>query len=332
MIFPSYEEACSYREDYRSVPVCMEFMSDCYTPIAVLQKIKKKSGHCFLLESMESAGTWGRYTFLGYHPTTELTCLNGVVTLRRGEDVQVLNETPQQSVRNLLAEYKSPVIEGVPQFAGGLVGYFSYDYIKYSEPVLNLDAEDNEQLRDMDLMLFDKLIAFDHYRQRLVLIAHAATKNLEESYPAAVAELRKMKELITDGEPAEIPPLKLKSEFRPLFDKAAYSAMVEKAKEYIYEGDIFQVVLSNRLEADISGSLFNAYRILRTTNPSPYMFYFIGDDIELVGASPETLVKLKNGKLSTFPLAGTRPRGTSTEEDKRLEVELLADEKERAEH
>ena len=184
----------------------------------------------------------------------------------------------------------------------------------------------------MDLMLFDKVIAFDNLKQKIIVIVNAKTDNLEVTYPQAVEEIDRIIKLIREGEPVEAVPGKMTSDFRRLFEKDEYCAMVEKAKKYIYEGDIFQVVLSNRLEADFEGSLLNTYRVLRTTNPSPYMFYFSSDDIEIAGASPETLVKLENGVLHTFPLAGTRPRGKNPQEDEQLEKELLADEKECAEH
>ena len=212
------------------------------------------------------------------------------------------------------------------------MGYFSYDFIRYAEPNLTLDTEDQEHFNDFDLMLFDKVICFDNLKQQIILIANAAAENLEESYPRAVAELEEMARLICRGEPAEIRPLALKSPFRPLFDSAQFCGMVERARQYIYEGDIFQVVLSNRLEAECEGSLLDTYRLLRVINPSPYMFYFSSDDIEIAGASPETLVKLTDGTLYTFPLAGTRPRGRTPEEDMALERELLADPKERSEH
>ena len=231
-----------------------------------------------------------------------------------------------------MKKYTSPKLEGFPSFTGGLVGYFSYDYIKYSEPTLNLDAKDEERFKDVALMLFDKVIAFDNIHQKIVLITNISTSDLENEYAKAEADLAEMEQLIRNGKPADIPHGKLRSEFRRLFSEEQYCAMVEKAKHYIYEGDIFQVVLSNRLDADFDGSLLDAYRVLRATNPSPYMFFFSSDDMEIAGASPETLVKLENGTLHTFPLAGTRPRGATDEEDKRLETELLHDEKELSEH
>ena len=181
-------------------------------------------------------------------------------------------------------------------------------------------------------MLFDKVIAFDNFRQKIILIVNMKTDAPEQEYYKAQMELDKLVNLIRNGRLAPEQPLKLKGDFEPVFSKEAYCEMVEKGKQYIREGDIFQVVLSNQLEAEMEGSLLDAYRVLRTSNPSPYMFYFSSDDIEIAGASPETLVKLEDGKLFTYPLAGTRPRGATPEEDERLERELLADEKERAEH
>ncbi len=180
--------------------------------------------------------------------------------------------------------------------------------------------------------MFDKVIAFDNLKQKMYLIVNMKLDAIEENYKRAVRELDDMVQLVTKGTPADIPSLSIESEFRPLFGEKEYCRMVEKAKHYIREGDIFQVVLSNRLEAEVKGSLFDTYRVLRTTNPSPYMFYFSSDDIEIAGASPETLVKLDDGRLYTFPLAGTRPRGKTREEDEALEKELLADPKERSEH
>jgi len=182
------------------------------------------------------------------------------------------------------------------------------------------------------LMLFDKVIAFDNFRQKIIIIVNMKTDDLENNYQKACDELKSIADLIKNGKKADIKPLKLKSDFKPVFSREKYCEMVEKAKNYIYEGDIFQVVLSNKIEAEISGSLFDTYRVLRTTNPSPYMFYFSSKDIEIAGASPETLIKLDGNKLYTFPLAGTRPRGSSEKEDLQLENELLGDEKELAEH
>lgn len=326
------QEAKELAKGYQVVPISKEIMADIKTPMEVLRILKGVSRHCYMLESVENQEKWGRYTFLGYDPKMEITCMNGRMTIRNGKETVKTVEHPGKCIKEILKEYTSPKVEGLPTFTGGLVGYFSYDYIKYSEPKLDLDAEDEEGFKDVDLMLFDKVIAFDNYHQKIFVIANAKTENLEEEYNRCMEEIDKIINLIIHGTPIDMVPGKITSEFRPLFSEEEYCKMVEKAKHYIYEGDIFQVVLSNRLEADYEGSLLNAYRLLRTINPSPYMFYFSSDDMEVAGASPETLVKLENGTLHTFPLAGTRPRGSSKEEDERLERELLADEKERSEH
>lgn len=314
---------------YKTAPVSMEILSDIRTPIEVMRILKRVSNHCYMLESVADNEKWGRYTFLGYNPGLEITCLNGHMKIG---DLHFDTTDPRTYLKQILAERKSPRIEGLPTFTGGLVGYFSYDYLKYAEPSLHLDATDTEGFQDVDLMLFDKVIAFDHYRQKIILIVNISLDQYESEYHRAELELQHMADLIQNGTPAPNVPGQMTSPMRPLFSKEQYCSMVEKAKHHIREGDIFQIVLSNRLEADFEGSLFNAYRILRTVNPSPYMFYFSSSDLEVAGASPETLVKLEDGVLHTFPLAGTRPRGKTEAEDKQLEAELLADPKELAEH
>lgn len=334
----SKEEAKRISSGYDIVPIYTEMLSDVTTPIEVLKKLKKKSRNCYILESVEDGledeKHFGRYTFLGYEPTMELTCQNGMITIKEN---MVLKEQrkdmhPGDCVREILKKYRSPKVEGLPSFTGGFVGYFSYDYVKYSEPVLNLDAHDEHMFKDMDFMLFDKVIAFDNLKQKIILIVNIPVAKLDEKYDQAVQTLNDMRDLILNGEPEKNTSGRLLSDFKPMFEKERFCQMVEKAKHYIYEGDIFQVVLSNRMEADFEGSLLDTYRFLRTGNPSPYMFYFGSDDLEVAGASPETLVKLEDGILHTFPLAGTRKRGATKEEDLALEKELLADEKECAEH
>ena len=314
---------------YKTAPVSMEILSDIRTPIEVMRILKRVSDHCYMLESVADNEKWGRYTFLGYNPSLEITCLNGHMKIG---DLHFDTTDPRTYLKQILAERKSPRIEGLPTFTGGLVGYFSYDYLKYAEPSLHLDATDTEGFQDVDLMLFDKVIAFDHYRQKIILIVNISLDQYESEYHRAELELQHMADLIQNGTPAPNVPGQMTSPMRPLFSKEQYCSMIEKAKHHIREGDIFQIVLSNRLEADFEGSLFNAYRILRTVNPSPYMFYFSSSDLEVAGASPETLVKLEDGVLHTFPLAGTRPRGKTEAVDKQLEAELLADPKELAEH
>lgn len=317
---------------YKVIPISCELYSDSLTPIGVLRKLKNVSPRCYMLESVDSSQRWGRYTFLGFDPTMELSCKDGKMTFKAGSSITIDTKHPGELIRQVLNDNKSPRLDYLPPFTGGLVGYFSYDYIKYSEPSLKLDPKDEEDFKDLELMLYDKVIAFDSFRQKIVLIVNIRCGDIETEYRRAEMELLNLKELILNGLPQKRIPGRLTSELKTAFSKPEFCKMVERAKEYIREGDIFQVVLSNRLEAGFEGSLLDTYRVLRTTNPSPYMFYFSSEDLEAAGASPETLVKLDNGVLYTFPLAGTKPRGETVEEDERLERELISDEKERAEH
>ncbi len=330
-ILPDFEKVkeIAASGEYKVLPVSCEILSDSCTPIEALRVLKHVSGHCYLLESVAEKETWGRYTFLGYDPKMEITCMDGMM---QAGDLRFRTEDPVSYIRQILSAYKSPRFDNLPSFTGGLVGYFSYDFLGYCEPSVRMPVEDTEAFRDVDLMLFDKVIAFDHARQKLILIVNMFLKDGEAGYHKAVLELKQLAELLRHGEKSREPGGHLTGEVTPLFDRKTYCAMVERAKQHIREGDIFQIVLSNRLSAPFEGSLLNTYRILRTLNPSPYMFYFSGTDVEVAGASPETLVKLENGVLHTFPLAGTRPRGRTEAEDLALEKELLADEKELAEH
>ena len=355
---------------YRRIPIWREIFSDIATPVQVLKKLLAVSDHCFLLESAEDNKQWGRYSFLGFDPAMELTCMNHQVTITTDHVEQFETENPAQVIARVIEENRAPQIKKLPPLTGGLVGYFAYDYIKYAEPTLRLDAEDQEKFRDVDLMLFDKMIAFDHYRQKIILIcnsriseadvqaeggqtagAAAATDlrargksaraaatdapvsaaepdTLEAVYRTAIQTLDQMQDIIEKGAEKNVSAGRLTTELTPLFDQESYCEKVEQVKHYIHEGDIFQLVLSNRLEAGFDGSLLDTYRILRTKNPSPYMFYFFSDDLEIAGASPETLVKVDNQTAYTFPLAGTRPRGKDEKEDQELEADLLSDEKE----
>jgi len=342
MIKPSPDEAKSYAKlkQYNIIPLSAEMYSDMVTPLDVLKKLMKVSKHCFILESAEDNKTWGRYTFLGFDPKMEITCLNGLMTINAEETKSFKTDNPNKHIQEVLDNCKSIKFDYLPPFTGGLVGYFAYDYAKYCEPALKFDngALDEDQFNDVDLMLFDKVIAFDNYKQKIILIVNIKTDNIDAEYERGASQLEELKKIIKTGCNENLPsaqedlPAKINGDFKPLFSKDEYCMMVKNAKDHIKEGDIFQVVLSNRYEADFEGSVFDTYRVLRTINPSPYMFYFSGSNLEIAGASPETLVKLNNGKLFTYPLAGTRKRGETEEEDTTLEKELLCDEKELAEH
>ena len=316
-------------KEYTLAPVSMEILSDFITPIEAMRILKAASTHAYLLESAKANENWGRYTFLGFEPELSISCIDGKMNVY-GKEFECSD--PTNYLRDLLKKYKSPRISSLPPFTGGLVGYFSFDFINYKEPSTKMNIDDSEGFKDIDLMLFKDVIAFDNVKQKIILITNIELdKDIDVEYEKALKRLNSIKELLHTGKKS-FEGGKLLGEVTPLFSKDEFSKMIGKAKHHIKEGDIFQIVLSNRLQANFEGSLFDTYRVLRTVNPSPYMFYFSGTDVEVAGASPETLVKLEDGILHTFPLAGTRPRGKSEKEDKELETELLADEKELAEH
>ena len=316
-------------KEYTLAPVSIEILSDFITPIEAIRILKAASTHAYLLESAKANENWGRYTFLGFEPELSISCIDGKMNVD-GKEFECSD--PTNYLRELLKKYKSPRIASLPPFTGGLVGYFSFDFINYKEPSTKMNIDDGEGFKDIDLMLFKDVIAFDNVKQRIILITNIElAKDLDVEYEKALKRLNSIKELLHTGKKS-FEGGKLLGEVTPLFSKDEFSNMIGKAKHHIKEGDIFQIVLSNRLQANFEGSLFDTYRVLRTVNPSPYMFCFSGTDVEVAGASPETLVKLEDGILHTFPLAGTRPRGKSEKEDKELEAELLADEKELAEH
>lgn len=338
MFKPSLEEAKQLAEGYTVIPVSCEIFADIKTPIAVLQNIRSISSKYYLLESVENSQKWGRYSFLGFDPVIELKCKDGRLEIKGSIhsnseiNIDTYTDDPNSYIRSILKEYKSPGLDYLPPFTGGFVGYFAYDYIKYSEPTLKFDGMDETKFYDVDLMLFDKVIAFDHFRQKIIIMINIRTDHLEANYTEACKEIADITGLVKGTSDFGTSPSGLRSEFTPLFSKEEYCEIVEKMKKHIFEGDIFQAVPSIRRSARFEGSLFDTYRVLRTTNPSPYMFFVRFEELEITGTSPETLIRLQDGCLSTFPIAGTRPRGSSDEEDAKLIEELLSDEKELAEH
>ncbi len=329
MIYPSCETIEALAKTYNTIPVCREIYADVTTPIQLLRKLAAQSERYFLLESVEGGEKWARYSFLGFDPVLRVTCHDGVVTVSGQEERTVKTDKPFGVLREILSGYKAPKIDGMPPFTGGFVGYFGYNMYGYAEPVLKLQKGSD---KDYDLMLFDKVIAYDHLKQKISVIVNMHTNRLMESYGKAVAELERIVRMIGDAAPLAPVPSGKAAGFTCNVTKEAYCEMVEKTKEYIVDGDIFQAVISRRFESPHDGSLLNAYRVLRTTNPSPYMVYMRIDGMEVMSTSPETLVRLQNGRLATFPVAGSRPRGATDEEDKALEDELLQDEKELSEH
>lgn len=329
-LYPSLEtlKTLAQNPEIRRVPVCGEMLADALTPIEAVNLLREASEHVFLLESLEDKTHWGRYSFLGFRPRLCVTAQAGELFVN-GEHVDA---PVHEYLRELLRTHRSARVEGLPPLTGGLVGYFSFEYFGYTESRLQFNYDDANDFKDLDLMLFDRIIAFDHLKQKILLIVNVTTDDLDANYIHAQMAIEEMKTLLNTSHRAPSPTGRLTGEMTPLFSQSAFCQRVERAKHYITEGDIFQIVLSNRFSGPFEGSLFNTYRLLRTINPSPYLFYFSGTDVEVAGASPETFVKLTDGVLHTFPLAGTRPRGATPEADLALEAELLADEKELAEH
>ncbi len=329
MITPSCNEIESLAKDYSIIPICKEIYADIITPITLLRKISQISQRYYLLESVEGGEKWGRYSFLGFNPIVHVTCKNKEVIIEAEDTKVIKSDEPFDVLKELLEDYKSPKIEGLPPFTGGLVGYFSYEMIGYAEPVLKLQSS---EFNDYDLMLFDKVIAYDHLKQKICIVVNMKTDKILENYGKAVSDIEALSRFITETVTVQRQYSTSKPSFTCNVTKEEYCKMVEKTKEYIVNGDIFQAVISRRFTTEYKDSLLNAYRVLRTTNPSPYMVFMQNKDVQLISTSPETLVRLKDSNLSTFPIAGSRPRGKDSEEDIALEKELLADEKELSEH
>lgn len=329
LIRPDYSEVRRLAEEYDIIPVCKEIYADITTPIALLRKMSGSGGRYFLLESIEGGEKWGRYSFLGCDPVARITCANGEITIEDGGRRTLHSRKPFEVLRTFMSRYRAPRLSDMPLFTGGLAGYFSYNMIGYAEPVLKLR---NSEFNDFDLMLFDKVIAYDHLKQKISIVVNMRTDNMEENYKKALSDIDDIIRIVKQQDLPAAPHPTGRPHFTCNVTEDEYCSMVVRTKEYIRDGDIFQAVISRRFEAEYEDSLINAYRVLRTTNPSPYMVFLQNDDVQLLSTSPETLVRLQNGVLSTFPIAGSRPRGKDPREDRELEQELLEDEKELAEH
>jgi anthranilate synthase component 1 len=329
MITPSYQEIKQLSKEYNYIPISKEIYADIVTPITILRKISGTSKKYFLLESIEGGEKWGRYSFLGFDPIAHVICKDKKIRIDGKELATMDGTNPYSYLRSVLSEYKAPKLPDMPPFVGGFVGYFSYEMIAYTEPVLKLRES---EFANFEMMLFDKVIAYDHLKQKISLIVNIRTDRLDENYEEAVSNLKTLEKFITEDGVVTEKPSGMKPSFNCNTDKEEYCRMIEKTKGYIVDGDIFQAVISRRFETEYKDSLINAYRVLRTTNPSPYMVFLKSEDIELICSSPETMVRLKDGKLTTFPIAGSRPRGATKEEDEAIAEELLTDEKELSEH
>ena len=342
MYTPELKEVIRLAGEYNLIPVARTLMADTETPIRVFRHFYHEQ-KAFLLESVEGGAKWGRYSFIGTDPFLVLRGKAGIMEIEREGHKEQAHEKPIELVKEILRSYKSPAISDLPPFTGGAIGFFGYDLLQYYEK-LPKHRTDDLQMDDLHFMFCDQIIVFDHFKQQMKVIAnvHVTEGATEAAIAAAYEETCKKIDATVERLRRPLPPDMAVSglipddvelgELQSNMSKETFMNNVLKAKEYIGAGDIFQVVLSQRFHIETAISPLQVYRVLRTMNPSPYMYYLKLDDEVIVGTSPELLVKVDGGKVETRPIAGTRPRGDTPEQDAALEKELLADEKERAEH
>jgi anthranilate synthase component 1 len=338
----SYTEAGSLSASYNVIPIAHEFVDDTETPVSAFLKLRQRAG-CFLLESAEQGRSLGRYSFLGIKAWESIRLTGDRVTVRRdGVDSQYdLKDQGGDAfafMASHLANYRVPPLDGLPPFVGGAVGYFGYDCVRHVEHLPN-SPHDDLQLPDMAFLLTDVIVVFDHLRHTITLLTNIfrdEETQFERAYQAAVSRLVEVKNRLRAPIPAPTwslaRSLGVDAPVISGFEKKSFLNAVDRIRDYIYAGDAFQVVLSQRFERPVGVSGFSIYRGLRTVNPSPYMYYMSFRDFEVVGSSPEPLVTVSGTRVETRPIAGTRPRGADLAVDDALADEMLADEKERAEH
>jgi anthranilate synthase component I len=336
MIHPTLDQFRALARPGALVPVYRDIVADLETPVTAYLKIAGNQDFAFLLESVERADTIGRYSFLGRNPSVVFKSRGKQVTLRRnGNSETYETEDPLAELRKLMAGYTPVTVPGVPSFHGGAVGYISYDQVRFFERLPDKNP-DPLNLPDLYFMITDTILIFDHVQNRIKIVSNAhVTEAADHAYNEAVRKIEELDRAL--HRPLVVTTERLHSgqadtEMRSNFTKETFSNAVRKAKEYICAGDIFQVVLSQRFEREVYASPVNIYRALRCINPSPYMTLIKYPDLTLVGSSPEVMTQVKEGKCMVRPIAGTRPRGTTPEEDAALEKDLLDDEKEVAEH
>jgi len=317
---PSLEEVRELAKDHSLVPLRHTFIADCETPVSAYLKLRGE-GPSFLLESAEQGQQVGRWSFLGFRPRS-------VIRLARGE-----HPDPYQLVSEELARYRIAPLEGLPPFAGGAVGMFGYDLARSAEPTIGEPNPDETGMPELAVMVTDVLLAFDHLRHEVTVLANVVVEgNLERAYEEAAAAIAEVRERLRGPVPRAAPGRREPPEYTSNMGAGGYAEAVERAKEYIRAGDVYQVVPSQRWSADCPVDAFSIYRGLRAINPSPYMYFLDFEDFEIAGASPESLVKVSGRQVEQRPIAGTRPRAGTTEEDLQRARELLEDPKERAEH
>ena len=338
MLQPDFKEFSRLAKEATLVPVVKSISADLLTPVSAFLAVSHDEPHAFLLESIERGEQIGRYTFLGAHPYMLVKARQGTVEIQRGRRREVLKDNIFQVVKRLLREHRPASVPGLPPFLAGAVGYFAYDVVRQLERIGD-HAKDDLSLPDAELMFFDRLLAFDHLRHQIHIVAAAnvAAESPRKAYDRALRDIAALERKLAAGlspalwrKSAKPKPGKLK--IHSGTKRESFLQGVKRCKEYISAGDIFQVVLSQRLDFIPEVAPFDLYRALRQVNPSPYLYFLQTGDAQILGSSPEMLVRVTGRKLEYRPIAGTHPRGRDEAEDLRLEQKMLNDEKERAEH
>lgn len=331
MLSPTLEQVKNLLTIYPTVPVFYEVLADHVTPIQVFMALRKTGTPSFILESVENRDQWGRYSFIGVNPKKEVK-INGTEIEIDGKKQTVENHISY--LIEMVNAYQSPVLIDKPKLTGGFIGYFGYDTIRFVEKKLVNVPEDDLNMPECHLCMYDEIMAFDHLTNRVIVIQNVhGDDDLETKYKSLEPRARQMIEQIDNFRMTRKDRTdKKETKIISNLTKEEYQSKVEKAKEYIRNGDIFQVVLSQRFEVESEADPFDVYRCLRTTNPSPYLYFFDFVDYQIAGASPEMLVSVTNGIVTTKPIAGTVPRGTTKKEDDILVRQLMHDPKEQAEH
>jgi anthranilate synthase component I len=334
---PDFKQFSQLAREATLVPVVKSVSADLLTPVSAFLAIAENEPHAFLLESVERGEQIGRYTFLGVRPYMRVKAREGRVTIERGRKRETLTENIFHLLKLLLREHRTATVPGLPPFTAGAVGYFAYDVVRQLERI-GEHAQDDLSLPDAELMFFDRLLAFDHLRHQIHIVAAAdvSRESPRQAYTRAIRDIAALEKKLARGLSAAAwrkpkrPAGKLN--IRPRTRREDFLRSVKHAKEYIAAGDIFQVVLSQRLDFTPGVAPFDLYRALRQVNPSPYLYFLRMNDTHILGSSPEMLVRVTGRKLEYRPIAGTHPRGRDEAEDLRLEQQMRNDEKERAEH
>ena len=338
MLQPDFKQFSRLAREATLIPVVKSVSADLLTPVSAFLAIAAKESHAFLLESVERGEQIGRYTFLGARPYMRVKAVQGKVEIQRGRRREVLSENIFEVVKRLLREHRPASVPGLPPFTAGAVGYFCYDVVRQLEKIGD-HAKDDLSLPDAELMFFDRLLAFDHLRHQIHIVATAdvSRETPRRAYDRALRDIAALERKLASGLSSALWRQSAKAKNGKLKIHAGTTPKnfvrgVERCKEYIAAGDIFQVVLSQRLDFEPEVAPFDLYRSLRQINPSPYLYFLRTGNTHVLGSSPEMLVRVSGRKLEYRPIAGTHPRGRDEAEDLRLEQQMRGDEKERAEH